>query len=940
VVKGSWKPLSAGLRGRWPTLALVTGLLIWLWPIGVGGRMPVGGDVTAFQIGLMAEYQRALHGFRLPLWNANWGYGFPGLAESQMGVYYPPHVVLYELLPLEAAYTASLVLHTLWSGLGASWAARRFGASRGASALAGFVWAASGFFLIHITHQWAYTAGSWMPWAWGLAWMLARGQGTRRTWLVLAAVLALQVLPGHFQLAFITQATVLVMTFWGLIDRGRDVGGVGGEPDVVRPPTPALPHAGGGGKILDMPRRHAPRVRWGGLAVLLAWMAAGFLTACQLAPTWELARRADTQRTHEYLSGFATSPFHLVSYVAPGLFHRSPLWRPLAWDPFHTSPEEHLGYVGLVPLWLALACLWREGCRDPRVRTLGVVGLVTLLLSFGPYVPGFRELCEVPGFSFFRAPARWGSATMLALALLAALGFDRLTAWARVRASLLRFVGVALLISGLTVATVELAFASTSGRSLPGVADGFERLRQALPWSGDPSFREVMSAARRPATNPIIHAGLGRQGIDPGARLDRERGRIYAQELGETAALLAALVLLAAFTHRFLSLRPREVPSPPRGGGLGRGGRDQGSPPTPPVPVPGTSDEHASPQDTLKTRSLRAGLVAVTALDLLLLGRHRDVDTGPIRSLVEQSPVLQRLAEEARTTRGRVVSPLGNLPLVANASALPAYRTLDVPAVPQLAPGILLDLRIGDEEYLEWAARGMQISGVAVAVQGPTSGEVPSVALTTEVGLRRESVEDSLLSGWLTGAPPALEAGPARGRFSLFHCTWPTSRAWLLEMGTNGAGAWNPSALTASFVIHSGITAEGWNRIPLPWSSDVPERLTVEMPHESGAGSWVIVTQLHDPGWCGEWVDPDGTRAATVVPAFRTLPASSGGWQAIKVPGPGRWTLRLWYEGRAAWRGLAASGVAWAVWTGLWIAPWRWIRRRTEGGSARSESAK
>ena len=38
-----------------------------------------------------------------------------------------------------------------------------------------------------------------------------------------------------------------------------------------------------------------------------------------------------------------TTPFHLVNFVAPGLFHRSALWRPIVWDPFHTSPEEMSG---------------------------------------------------------------------------------------------------------------------------------------------------------------------------------------------------------------------------------------------------------------------------------------------------------------------------------------------------------------------------------------------------------------------------------------------------------------------------------------------------------------------------------------------------------------------------------------------------------------------
>ena len=76
-------------------LAVLIALLAWLWPIGIGGKMPVGGDVTQFFLGLMGFLSEALHEGELPVWNDLWGYGFPGLAESQMGVFYPPHAILY-----------------------------------------------------------------------------------------------------------------------------------------------------------------------------------------------------------------------------------------------------------------------------------------------------------------------------------------------------------------------------------------------------------------------------------------------------------------------------------------------------------------------------------------------------------------------------------------------------------------------------------------------------------------------------------------------------------------------------------------------------------------------------------------------------------------------------------------------------------------------------
>src|SRR5262249_12420516 len=156
----------------------------------------------------------------------------------------------------------------------------------------------------------------------------------------------------------------------------------------------------------------------------------------QVWPTARLARLAADQRDFDYLSLCAATPLHLVNFVAPGLFHRSPLWRPLVWTPFHTSPEEYLAYIGLAPLFLAAIASRLAFRRDAGVRVLTLVAVVTVILSLGPFFPGFRQLISLPGFSFFRAPARWTLATSLALAILAGKGLDGCFQWDRMGRSL------------------------------------------------------------------------------------------------------------------------------------------------------------------------------------------------------------------------------------------------------------------------------------------------------------------------------------------------------------------------------------------------------------------------------------------------------------------------------------------------------------------------
>lgn len=812
------------ILSRLPMPAMLAALAAWLWPIGVGGRMPVGGDVTQFQIGLMAVLRSAIHAGRLPLWNDLWGYGFPGVGESQMGVFYPPHWLLYGLLTIEAAYTASLVLHTAWGALGAAWASRKFGVSPWGSALSGFAFAACGFALIHLPHQWAYTCGSWMPWAWGLAWTLARGDGGWRSAWALAAVLAIQMLPGHFQLAFVTQAGLAGMGLWTLVER------------------PA------GGK----------RAGRGVLASIIAGASAVLLAAAQLGPTWRLALLAESRRDFGYLSGFAASPIHLVSYFAPRLFQDSPLWRPVAWDPFHTSPEEHLAYVGLVPLFLALGAIRRGFRRDPSIRLLAWLAAWSLLLSLGPYLPGFASWCQLPGFSFFRASARWSLGTALALAILAGKGFDALADWPRPGRALLRFAALAVATPLLVIGAFELALFATDKPGLPAVADAFDRAARALPWSGDPPFREVMAAARRPQADVRVLAGLAREGIDPipagGLRLDRERLGIYGRELRGTALLVAALLALAPFARRI--------------------------------------------------GATRAALLALTALDLWALGRHRAVDLAPIRPLTSQSPLLARLAREPGGSR--VVGDLSNLPMVAGAAPVVAYRTLDLPALPMLARAAL----------------------------GPTGAPIPSAALhATGANLRllnpyeaatvldatagtMEPIDDPALASWTFGAPFA-RTRIARSTYHLWRPAAPTSRAWLLPASDDPANtplARLPALLQAAR--------------PLTWKAPDPEHLEVTLHAEGPAV--VVVSMLFDPEWQGRWERRGEGREAELRRAFGVLRGGTvvdHGWIAATVPGPGDWTLRLSYRGQDVKVGLMVSASAWLFWLGI---GWRIGRAKGE----------
>ena len=192
----------------------------------------------------------------------------------------------------------------------------------------------------------------------------------------------LQVLPGHFQLAFMTQCGVILIVAWSAIERW------GVRALRALPSSSASLHF---------------NMRAGGIALALA--SVFLLAAIQLWPTGASGGSGCLAVRFRGISpSLAVTPFHLVNFVAPGFFHRSPLWRPVVWTPFHTSPEELLAYIGLAPLFLAGMAVFRHWRRDAAVRLLAILFIATLVLSFGPFAPGFLQLIKLPGFSFFRCP--------------------------------------------------------------------------------------------------------------------------------------------------------------------------------------------------------------------------------------------------------------------------------------------------------------------------------------------------------------------------------------------------------------------------------------------------------------------------------------------------------------------------------------------------------
>lgn len=410
------KPL--GTIVIWFALGLALSALFWrgFWT----GQGLIGGDLYTYFLPQKVFYAERLAAGELPLWNPLVGHGYPLVAESQTGVFYPPHLLAYSFFEVNTAYNLVQILHYALAfgfcvALGRAW-----GLSRSASALAGIVFV-YGWFPARITLEWAIITGAWMPAA---IWCLEKFLDTNR-WRYLgglALVLAVQMLAGHFHLAFITQVLLIAYA------AGRIL--------LTRRGNAAHPQESlsGGNRLVSF------------VTVVFA-IGLGFgLAAIQLAPSWELKTRSQRAQVGTYYDpGYGhIPPWYLKQIAVPFLVYGTlgDLNDQLPQGSSETNAIEAHLYFGLVPVALVIYGLctgvyW----RDRRWWIWLVAGVLSLVYATGALVALTKP---IPGFGFFRGVGRWGIVTTLSVAALSGAALDAWRSRRRSRGFSAVFVGIVL----------------------------------------------------------------------------------------------------------------------------------------------------------------------------------------------------------------------------------------------------------------------------------------------------------------------------------------------------------------------------------------------------------------------------------------------------------------------------------------------------------------
>ncbi len=339
------------------------------------------GDAARLYLPQRAVLQQSLRTGDLPWWSNTFGAGYPLLAEGEVAALYPLNWPLYALLPVETAFSASIVLHYLISGLGLYLLARGLALSRPAALFAALAWALGGFGIAHLSHISILSTIAWLPW---MLWLthsaISSSEHRLRCALGLAGVVGLQFLAGHPQMALLNLMATGALAFALLI-------------------------------------RSTSSTRLGAFALWVGTLIGGALLAApQLLPAYQLG--ALSQRAGglegEFFTSYSFHPLLVSTFVAPFALG----------NPYPEGSVELMGYMGLLPLALGSVALWRS--RRPARWFLLALAAVGLAMAFGRWNPLYPYLQHVPILNLFRVPARYLSWTSLAIALLAGVGWDAL----------------------------------------------------------------------------------------------------------------------------------------------------------------------------------------------------------------------------------------------------------------------------------------------------------------------------------------------------------------------------------------------------------------------------------------------------------------------------------------------------------------------------------
>ena len=340
----------------------------------------------------------SLRAGELPFWNPHIFMGAPFLANSQVGMFYPPNWFFWMLAEPPQAVKLAIVSHLIIGAWGMfALAHQRLRLSIPAALMSAIVFALGGYLTAQVEHVNQLQGLVWLPWLLLVVAGLKNLNGKTQTLLVkvipISILFALQILAGHTQTVFLSGAACGV---WLIADAFR--------PD--RPLKEKLMPFG----ILA----------GGGVLALL-------LSAVQLYPTYELTQLSSRQGglTMAEVLSFSWHPLLATQSLLPTVGQ--------------SGFTEYIAFVPITALALGVWVIATTFSLGNAQRTMGngqwgfnpilpplLLTISGLFLALGRFNFVSWFYSQLPGLDLFRVPARWLILYAIGIALLAGMGLDRL----------------------------------------------------------------------------------------------------------------------------------------------------------------------------------------------------------------------------------------------------------------------------------------------------------------------------------------------------------------------------------------------------------------------------------------------------------------------------------------------------------------------------------
>lgn len=450
-VLSRWLASAPSGQGIWLLLGwmlLVVGLF---WPYLTGEALVGYRDSAQFYWPMFRWADAVWAAGELPLWTPHDGLGRSHLAEGISSLFYPGKIVFgARWMSFEARYGWYLALHVWLAGWGAGWLAGQFRADWCGRGLATLSYGLSGPVLFATTNVIYLVSAAWLPWGLGAINRWRNPLQRREAVLGTAAVAALMILGGDPQMA--ENLLLIAMACWGWwgwreysnSSAWRTVGAA------VLSWLATVALAGSLAAVQLLPSwgssAGSERMEFREPRSLPEWLVASWRAGSpqSLGPLW-LEPQPETHHADVY--EFSQPPWTLLEWVWPGSSGRPfPEWTHWVSSlPGAGRMWQPSLYQGVLPLLFALLALRRR-----EIRWLVVVGGVALLGAWGWYGPvwlvneaglatgwwnpleGVNRaaggvywwlVCLVPGYIWFRYPAKLVMLTTLALAIAASWGW-------------------------------------------------------------------------------------------------------------------------------------------------------------------------------------------------------------------------------------------------------------------------------------------------------------------------------------------------------------------------------------------------------------------------------------------------------------------------------------------------------------------------------------